>query len=625
MAINDPLENIMTLLRQKDGVAPGSTGQMLPGMQMQRGNLGANIPQRGAPGAVGAVGAPGAQLPDRPSPEEGTETDMTTPQTAIPIILDALNESIIALKVEIHRTTDPEQRRHLEKITGQLRSQIQELGGEPIWADESIEEGLQKLTGHGYVGQNAVNALVSPAIGVYNTLAPYFSAAGSTIRGWLSNLPRGAATPASSPAASPKATNPDSFLGTLAGINQVPVGSALSSAQMSAMSKQTDIMKAFREADAATRATRPGSVQIGDFSDHLSALLKQIGGMGGWGGPSAPPAPQVNTEYINNLLAEYGLRPRTDEEIEAHAKAIVDRQKLSKEQIIQRELDRFERDNPPEYAKAQERITTAAKKLGAEQQEEFASRGMYYSSVMSGAVESLDANTMELISDIANESASYVLGLNEELRDIAEWAVVEEEVIRRELEAENTVMKQNLVNIRLQVGMFADQMAFDAWAQYETLKLQHQQVAIQGAQARLQAAMQLGDMYSAAFLLQDPTFAAGAQRMGFSANDINQMGLQQQAALASAVIQGMDYKNQTAYQDLQARQLLANIIWTEGQNINMGFTDQKATTTPAATGGKYIETRASRPSERGGSVRGVPRAELDRILGGLQSSDYRLR
>lgn len=622
MAMNDPLENIMASLRQKDGVAPGSTGQMLPGMQMQRGNLGANIPQRGAPGAVGAVGAPGAQLPDRPSPEEGTETDMTTPQTAIPIILDALNESIIALKVEIHRTTDPEQRRHLEKITGQLRSQIQELGGEPIWADESIEEGLQKLTGHGYVGQEAVNALISPAIGTYNTLAPYFSAAGNTIGGWLSNLPQGATTPASSPkAAQGGAFVTDDLQGKLLQLQpSKPAGT--SQERFEILAHQSGPL-----AEVFGPLAYP-KVQIGDYSDHLSALLRQIGGMGGGGGPSAPPTPQVNTEYINNLLAEYGLRPRTDEEIEAHAKAIVDRQKLGKEQIIQRELDRFERDNPPEYAKAQERITTAAKKLGAEQQEEFASRGMYYSSVMSGAVESLDANTMELISDIANESASYVLGLNEELRDIAEWAVVEEEVIRRELEAENTAMKQNLVNIRLQVGMFADQMAFDAWAQHETLKIQHQQVAIQGAQARLQAAMQLGDMYSAAFLLQDPTFAAGAQRMGFSANDINQMGLQQQAALASAVIQGMDYKNQTAYQDLQSRQLLANIIWTEGQNINMGFTDQKAapiTTTPAATGGKYVETHALRPSERGGSVRGVPRADLDRILGGLQSSDYSLK
>lgn len=595
MSVNDPLESIMSSLRQNNGVAPGSTGQMLPGMQMQRGNLGANVPQRGAPGAVGG---PGAALPDQPSVEEGTETDMTTPQTAIPIILDALNESIIALKVEIHRTTDPEQRRHLEKITGQLRSQIQELGGDPIWADESIEEGLQKLTGHGYVAEDQIKNITGSS-------APF------NINTIQSSLP-------SSPI-------PNTYLGQLGSINQVPLQSALTKSQTDAMSKHTDSMKLFRELDAKTKATRPDPIQIGDYSDHLSALLKQIGGMGAGAAPSAPPKMQVNTEYINNLLAEYGLSPRSDEEIAAHAKAIVDRQKLSKEQIIQRELDRFERDNPPEFAKAQDKITTAAKKLSADKQEEFASRGMYYSSVMSGAVESIDANTMELIADIANESASYVIGLNEEMRDIAEWAVVEEEVIRRELEAENTAMKQNLVNIRLQVGMFADQLAMDAWAQHENLKLQHQQIAIQGSQAKLQAAMQLGDMYSAAFLLQDPMFASSAQRMGITPEMINQMGLQEQAGLANSLLMSMDVRNKEQMTDLQTRQLLASIIWDEGQNAIMNFTDSQTTTTATTATNPTQSYKAKSTTNKGGTVRGMSRSELGRIMSGLHPTDYSLK
>lgn len=508
MAMNDPLENIMTMLRQKGAVEPGTTGQMLPGMQMQRGNLGAGIPQQG-----------GAPLPDQPSVEEGTETGMTTPQTALPIIIDALNESIIGLKVEIHRSVDPEERRRLERITEQLRKQVQELGGDPIWADESIEEGVGKLTGQGYVGQNIIENITTPFVGAYQkTVGPYVSSAWDRLSSTLGKLSAG-----------------------------TPTTIADRSTQTAKHSTQDPRRVLAHQSAALARTFGPQikrdafeQIQLGGMDDRLTELLKQIGGVGG-GGPAAPPKIQFNEAAVNQMLAEYGLKPKTDKELQEHAHAIVERQKLSREQIINREIEKFEREDPPAFAKARDRLTTAAKEYSAEDQEEFASRGIYYSSVMASAVEKRDSETMELIADIANESASYVLGLRRELRDIAEWAVVEEEVVRRELEAENTALKQNLVNIRSQVAMFADQMALDAWHKSESLRVQHQQLGLQAMQMRLQAAAQMGDHYAAAFALNDPLLRPAMEKMGYTPEMVSQMPLDQQAQLGNYLLSAREW------------------------------------------------------------------------------------
>lgn len=518
MSMNDPLANIMTMLRQKGAVEPGSTGQMLPGMQLQRGNLGANLPVEG-----------GAPLEDRPSLEEGTETDMTTPETALPIIVDALNESIIGLKVEIHRAVDPEQRRHLERVTEQLRKQVQELGGEPIWADESIEEGVSKLTGHGYVGQGILEKALARGDGVspYPVMGVVASKFPTSSKGSAAVIPPSTQKPTS--------TQQDRF--------------KVLAHQSAALNKTFAPKVAQNEFQ---------QIQFGGMDDRLSSLLKQIGGMGG-GRATAPPTLQFNEAAVTKMLSEYGLKPKTDKEIQAHAQAIVERQKLGKEQIVKRELERFERDNPPEYAKAKDRILAASKEVNAEHQEEFASRGIYYSSVMANAVEKVDAETMDTIADIANESASYVLGLKRELRDIAEWAVVEEEVVRRELDAENTVLKQNLVNIRSQVAMFADQMALDAWHKSESLNLQHQQLGLQALQMKLQAAAQMGDNYASAFALNDPALRPAMEKMGYTPEMVSQMPIDQQAGLANYLLTARQWDLETYASDLNSRYLVADI------------------------------------------------------------------
>jgi hypothetical protein len=159
-----------------------------------------------------------------------------------------------------------------------------------------------------------------------------------------------------------------------------------------------------------------------------------------------------------------------------------------------------------------------------------------------------------------------VLGLREELRDIAEWAVVEEEVVRRELEAEDAALRERLANIRIQVGMWADQMALDAWYQQESLRMQHQQIALQAAQARLQAASQLGDLYSAAFMLHDPEIKMKALSYGYSPEQISSMPLQQQAALAQGIVNSMSLDMQRQETQLNNRYVLAKILSQEMAN-----------------------------------------------------------
>jgi len=519
----------MTMLRQKGGIDPGTTGQMLPGMQITRGDLGADIPVTGVTPATG----PGSPLPETGSLEEGTETRMTVPDTAMPIIIDALNETIIGLKVEIHRAVDPEQKRSYERVAEQIRKQIIELGGEPIWADESIEEGTMKLTGHGYVGQQLVPGLPTAR----NTELPA-TARNTELPDSLSKLL-------------------DPTLGTsFSRVVKLPSGAIGAG------------VYAGKPQAAQLQPLQP--LQLPGLSDNLSEMLKSLGlNFGAGAAPSAPPKITVNEDYINRILGEYGLSPKSSEELQAHAHAIVERQKLGKEQILNRAIEQYERDNPSEFAQQRDRLIAASKDFAAADQEEFASRGMFYSSVMSGAVAERDAATMDVISDIARESASYVLGLREELRDVAEWAVVEEEVVRRELEAEDQALRERLTNIRLQVGMFADQMALDAWHQSESLRLQHQQIAIQGAQAKIQAAAQLGDQYASAFALQDPMVRRKAYEYGYSDADLEGMDITQLAHLGSSILQMMEFNVNRDITLTNQRLIAADTFLKEQQGIEM--------------------------------------------------------
>lgn len=507
----DPLESIMGALRGANSIDPASAAQRQAEMKQERRRAGAAPTVRRRPAGASPV-------PERPSPEEGTETAMTAPQTTIPIIIDALNESIIALKVEIHRTTDPERRKSLERQANKLREQIQELGGEPVWADESVEQGLAKLTGQGFIGQYGLHNLFSSSnsplsAGVMNSDILWQRSTGVAPQ-------RQTSAPAAqtTPAASVKQTAPSypQPSGATGGPFMGPHDRALTG--------------------RFSNQTQPPQ----EYTDRLSELLNQIGSMG-YGGYSSAPAPMVDPDYVNQVLAEYGVKPRSPEEIQAHAHAIVERMKYGQEKIIRDELDRFERENPPEFARAQEKIQQAAATISADKQEEFSNRGMFYSSVMGSALGELDAKTLDLISEIATDAASYVMGLRQDLRDIAEWAVLEEEVLRRELETEDRALRERLANLRIQVAMWSDEMALNRWATEQQIRIEQQKASLQAAALQLEQSLALGDRYAAAYLADYPEVASELRRMGYSAQVLSSMPVDQKAALVTAVMQGKQY------------------------------------------------------------------------------------
>src|SRR5690606_36091866 len=110
----------------------------------------------------------------------------------------------------------------------------------------------------------------------------------------------------------------------------------------------------------------------------LERVLQEAGVLGpgraaeGPGQLEGPPELQLNPESVNSILRQFGIEPRTPEEIDAHARAIVERQAFEMRRIIERELERFEEQFPREFAKAQERIQEQAAMQRAEIQEDMA-------------------------------------------------------------------------------------------------------------------------------------------------------------------------------------------------------------------------------------------------------------
>ena len=155
MARPDPLENIMGMLRKSNSIDPSSSAARKANMKTTRQSLGAAPPATMMPPQAGGMGGampPPDVMPHQAGIQEGMSPDFQEQPNMMGVVVDALNEAIIGLKTEIHRARDPEQRRMLESEAQQIRERIIELGGDPIWADESIEEGLAKLRGLGITG-----------------------------------------------------------------------------------------------------------------------------------------------------------------------------------------------------------------------------------------------------------------------------------------------------------------------------------------------------------------------------------------------------------------------------------------------------------------------------------------
>lgn len=143
MPMPDPFENVMTMLRNKGSVDPNTMAARSASIKDQRRTVGATPPARRKPPQARGSGMPQTQG-GMPAPQEGQGVEQMQPDMMVPVV-KSLNEAILGLKTQIHRTTDPDQRRMLEQQAQQIRQRVVDMGGEPVWADESIEEGLQKI------------------------------------------------------------------------------------------------------------------------------------------------------------------------------------------------------------------------------------------------------------------------------------------------------------------------------------------------------------------------------------------------------------------------------------------------------------------------------------------------
>ena len=275
--------------------------------------------------------------------------------------------------------------------------------------------------------------------------------------------------------------------------------------------------------------------------------------------PEAPPPITVDDEWINEIIGHYGLEPRSQEEIREAARAVVERQAFQKDQIVQRELDRFERDFPNEFRRAQKDVMNAAKDLTGDMQEEAAARGMFYSSVMSGAATALDAQVMEHISDIASAAATRVSFLRDEQRDIEEWAILEEEVVFRQMEAVDRQERQQLMHMHVEVATWADQMNLDRWYKHEQLMFQHDQLELAGIQFKMQEAERLGQHYATAMMADHPLVQGSLQNMGITPEAYAGMGMEQQAAIVNKIVGFNEVEQQMRQREFQMRAVVAEI------------------------------------------------------------------
>ena len=537
MPTHDPIDNIMSTLRHQGGIDPNTAAHRKASMKQQRQGM-------GVPTSVGATrGKPKGQAgrqQQRPAPgrmEEGPEGEVQIDERDFtPIIIDQMNETIISLKVQISRENNPERRRQLEQQAGKLREQITSLGGDPIRADESVEDGLQKLKQYGYIGWDSLqmelygHGTAPSQEGHTATFDPGYHFSDDRPR----FTDRGDPPPEPAPA-------PTGTTGT---------GTRTSSYKPPAPA--TAIPDYYGE--HLGEQTRP--------FDELTSILDQIGSERAVEGA---PELQVNSEYVNNLLEQMGLTPRSEEEIAAHAQAIVERQVWERSQIIERELERFDREFPEEFARAEKQIQEYAANLSAERQEEFTARGMFYSSVMAGSLSEIDDKSMELIGDIARDAANHVTELRADLRDIAEWGILEQEVVRRELEAVDRAERERLFNIHLEVAMRADQYALDTWYKEQQLNLAERAQVLSELQFRVEEMERMGMHMALSQMADHPIAQEGLRNMGITPQQFAAMPMEQRSNLVQSIVHYEQVEQQMRMNEVQMQAILADISIREQQ------------------------------------------------------------
>ena len=586
--MQDPLGNIMGMLRNSGSIDPGQSQQRMANMrplQQQHGVAPHASPQSG-------MMQQGRPQPGGAIPEEGVEGDIqVSEQDMTPVIIDQMNETILTLKVQLHQEQNPEKRKVMEQQANSLRKQVQSLGGEPIWAHESVEEGLQKIQGMGWVGWDRLKGAVSSiyqkmtSTPVHDPLKPtmYGHPATTPTRTTTTQPTRTTTTARSgadayaqklleqrktTPTTSSRGSGAEAYAQKLLEQRATPSEPSQTDPRLSGVS---GVVSPTRRTDSGSWGSEytQGMMQETQPFDELGELLSQIGAAKS---PYQAPEQMATPEYVNQLFQQYGMEPATPEELEETARLMVERQTLGQRQIVEREIERFERDFPHEFERAKKDITEAAKSIGAEHQEEFASRGVYYSSIMAGNMAELDDKTMDIIGEISRDAANYVLELRADIRDIEQWAVLEREVVRRELEAEDKAMRERMMNLHLNVAIEADRFNLDRWYKEVQTDLQHRAQQLDELQMQVQLADRQGQHMAVAFMADNPLVASGLRSMGVNASQFQSMPLEQRAAIVQSIISGQDFMMQKEMHDAQVAATWASASLARAQAAAAGRT-----------------------------------------------------
>ena len=574
MPMPDPLDNIMGMLQSKGTVDPNQAAARSAKLKNQRTVAGANPPATKQPPHQGVKkNMPPDVMPPTPGAPTGVAPEFQGQPNMMSVVVDAMNEAIIGLKTEIHRARDTETKRNLERQAQSIRQQIVDMGGEPIYADESIEEGLRKLRGLGAVGADLWKNNPAAAAALSGTSKPPTTPAKPT-----------PAKPTPAPAKKPAApTGTTGAYTPVAGAVQgtplmpgAPVQPAgdwvrnifgtsvdIQAPSVSAPQVPVPEIPPPMTADQGPNYFGPSVNQPGKDGavDELEELINRVTGRE----VTPPPELKVDANLVNDLIARYGLEPRSDEEIAETARVVVERQRLGREQLINRELERFERDHEHEFAKAQKQVGEAAARASSERREEMAARGMFYSSIMANSLEEIDGKKLELISEIARDAANKVSELHADLRDLNEWAILEEEFVRREMEATERGHRQMLMELHVNVATWGDQMALDTWYKQNTLQLQSDQMSLQGVQLKIAYAEQQGQNLAAAFMADHPLAQNTLVKMGITPESFAGMSLDTQAGLVRSVISFNEVEQQMRMNELQMRAIVAEIALKNAQ------------------------------------------------------------
>lgn len=581
MPVPDPLDTIMNVLKSKGSVDPSKAAARSAKLKNQRTVVGANPPATKKPPHQGAKVQQNyptdAMAPTQNAPNEVSDNFQGQPNM-MSVVVDAMNEAIIGLKTEIHRARDTETKRNLEKQAQSIRQQIVEMGGEPIYADESIEEGMRKLRGYGAVGVGKID----------QTFRDLFSGNTTGMSG----------TPTVAAGAGPTTTTPTSTSTTTKkktttsgggytppasqGVGGVPInptapvqpagdwvrnifGTSVNIQAPTVSAPQVPVPE-IPPPMTADKGPNYFGPSVNDPSkegavDELEELIGRVTGRE----VTPPPELTVNPDLVNSLITQYGLEPRSEEEIAEAAQIVVERQRLGKEQLINREIERFEREHEQEFAKSQKQIERAATKASSDRREEMAARGMFYSSIMANSLEEIDSTSLELIAEISLAAANRVADLHAELRDVGEWAILEEEFVRREMEATERQHKEKLMQLHLNVATWGDQMALDTWYKQNALQLESDQLSLQGIQVKLAYAEQQGQNLAAAFMADHPLAQNTLVQMGITPESFAEMSLEMQAGLVRSVVGFNEVEQKMRMNELQMRAVVAEIALKNAQ------------------------------------------------------------